>query len=142
MTVAPYLSFEGSCEAALAFYRDALGAEIGAMMRYSEAPPGGGAPPGCTPPPADKIMHAQFTLAGTLIMASDGMASGKREFKGIDLNLMVDTPDQAQRYFDALSPGGTVRMPLGPTFYAQAFATVQDKFGVGWMIYAPLPGHG
>ncbi len=142
MSVVPYLCFEGSCAEALGFYRDALGAEIGVIMRYSDAPPGGGAPPDCPTPPADKVMHAQFTLAGTLVMASDGMASGKREFKGIALNLMVETPEQAKRYFDALAPGGKVQMKLGPTFYSSAFAMVEDKFGVGWMIYTPMPGQG
>jgi PhnB protein len=27
-------------------------------------------------------------------------------------------------------------MPLGPTFFAQRFGMVADKFGVGWMVIA------
>jgi PhnB protein len=38
--------------------------------------------------------------------------------------------------FAALAEGGTVRMPLGKTFFAKRFGMVADKFGVGWMIIA------
>ena len=38
------------------------------------------------------------------------------------------------RAFDALSAGGSVQMPLGPTFWAPLFGMVTDKFGIGWMI--------
>ena len=34
MRVQPYLTFEGRCEEALTFYKQALGAEILSMMRY------------------------------------------------------------------------------------------------------------
>ena len=40
MQVQPYLFFNGRCEEALAFYHEALGAEITMQMRYSENPDG------------------------------------------------------------------------------------------------------
>ena len=45
--VQTHLNFEGRCEEALEFYRQALGAEVDMLLRYSEAPPTGMcAPPG------------------------------------------------------------------------------------------------
>ena len=38
MPVTPYLFFNGRCEEALSFYKKALGAEVGMMMRFKEAP--------------------------------------------------------------------------------------------------------
>ena len=38
MRVQPYLTFEGRCEEALTFYKQALGAEILSMMRYKDSP--------------------------------------------------------------------------------------------------------
>ncbi len=139
MTVAPYLFFEGNCEKALEFYRTALGAEIGMVMRYDAAPKGGPEQPGCPAPPPDKIMHAEFKLRDTTIFASDGGASGKPEFKGVALNILAKDPDDAKRLFDALAEGGKIMMPFGPTFFSPAFGMASDKFGMNWMIYVPMP---
>ncbi len=38
MQLQPYLFFEGRAEEAIAFYRQALGAEVAALMRFREAP--------------------------------------------------------------------------------------------------------
>jgi len=139
MTVAPYLFFEGNCEKALEFYRAALGAEIGMVMRYDAAPKGGPEQPGCPTPPPDKIMHAEFKLRDTTIFASDGGASGKPEFKGFALNILAKDPDDAKKLFDALADGGKIMMPFGPTFFSPAFGMTSDKFGMNWMIYVPMP---
>ena len=44
------------------------------------------------------------------------------------------SPAEAERVFAALGVGGTVRMPLGPTFWSPAFGMVHDRFGVLWMV--------
>ena len=130
--VQPYLFFEDRCEEALAFYEKAIGAERGALMRYSENPE----PPraDCPTPPGDKVMHCNFTVAGTQLMASDGMACGATDFRGFGLTLNAETPDEASRLFNALADGGKVQMPFGKTFYSPAFGMVQDRFGVMWMV--------
>ena len=140
----PYLSFEGRCEEALNFYRDALGAEITAMMRFSDAPPmGDGEQPGCaggpmTPPPGNKVMHSSFKLGQTEIMATDGMCNAAGAgFKGIALTITYADEATATRAFNNLAAGGKVNMPLGPTFFAKTFGVVDDKFGVGWMVIVP-----
>ena len=38
MSVTPYLFFDGRCEEAIEFYKKTLGAEVGMMMRFKEAP--------------------------------------------------------------------------------------------------------
>lgn len=134
MKVEPYLFFEGRCEEALEFYRTALGAEITMKMRYSENPEPQQQPQGCGPIPPDAIMHAAFRIGETNVMASDGMASGQPEFKGISLSISPATDAEAQRLFTALSDGGQVQMPLTKTFFASSFGMVADRFGVSWML--------
>ena len=85
-------------------------------------------------PPGDKIMHSEFKVGDTLIMATDGMCSGKTSFNGISLALQAKDDAEAKRLFDALSAGGQVQQPLIKTFFATSFGMVADKFGVGWMI--------
>jgi PhnB protein len=132
MAVTPYLMFNGRCEEALDFYKKALGAEIGMMMRFKECPD---TPPAdCVPADNNKIMHAAFQIGGTTVMASDGMAQGTPKFEGFSLSVNAKDEAQADRMFNALSDGGQVQMPLGKTFFAKKFGMVADKFGVSWMV--------
>jgi PhnB protein len=132
MPVTPYLVFNGRCEEALDFYKKALGAEVGMLMRFKDAP----VPPqpGCTPPDSNKIMHSAFQIGGTTVMASDGMAQGAPKFEGFSLSVNAKDESDANRMFGALSDGGQVQMPLGKTFFAKSFGMVADKFGVSWMV--------
>lgn len=133
MQVQPYLFFNGRCEEALAFYREALGAEVTMQMRYSEAP--GGCPEGMLPPGFEnKIMHASMRIDEAVVMASDGNSNEPAGFKGFSLSLDARDGAHAEKLFNALSQGGQVVMPLGKTFYASSFGMVQDKFGVSWMV--------
>jgi PhnB protein len=132
MAVTPYLFFEGRCEEAIAFYKKALGAEVGMQMRFSECPD---PHPGMSEPGTEnKILHACLTINGAPVMMSDGHAKGQPDFKGFSLSLNAKDEAEAGRLFGALSEGGEVRMPLGKTFFSPSFGMVADRFGVGWMI--------
>jgi PhnB protein len=133
MQIQPYLFFDGRCEEALRFYRDAIGAEIVDLMRFGESPEPcgeGQMPPGSE----DKVMHASFRVGDTLVMASDGNCAGKPTFEGVALALSAPTDADAERVFAALADGGQVQMPMGPTFFASRFGMTADRFGVSWMV--------
>jgi PhnB protein len=133
MQVTPYLFFDGRCEEAIEFYKKAVGAQVGMMMRFKESPE----PPQpgmCAPGSENKIMHSCLRIGDTAVMASDGRAQGKPEFKGFTLSLNAKDEAEAERLFKALSDGGQVHMPLAKTFFAKSFGMVADKFGVGWMV--------
>lgn len=135
MQIQPYVFFNGRCEEALALYRRVMGAETVTLMRFKENPDPPG--PGCIAPGLDdKIMHAEFRVGSSTVMASDGMADGKPVGTGVSLSLTVDTAESAQRIFDALATdGGSVQMPMGATFFSPAFGMVADRFGLSWMVY-------
>ena len=131
MPIQPYLMFNGRCEEAIDFYRRALGAEVGMMLRFKQAPDQSM----ITPENSDKIMHANLKIGDAEVLLSDGMCSGQQSFEGFSLSFTVATEDEAERRFNALADGGQVRMPLGKTFFSPKFGVLADKFGVGWMIY-------
>jgi PhnB protein len=93
-------------------------------------------PPQIPPESYDKIMHAQFKVGDTVVMATDGDCRGDGGFKGFSLALSVATPADAEQRFKALSDGGNVQMPLTQTFFSPCFGMVSDKFGVTWMVMA------
>jgi PhnB protein len=136
MPVQPYLNFEGRCEEALDYYRKTLGAEVKMLLRYAEGPQPSSE--GCSamlPPGSDKkVMHSEFRIGDTTLMASDCFCSGKPSFQGFSISLTPPDDAEAKRLFDALADGGEVRQPLIETFFASSFGVVADRFGLGWMV--------
>jgi PhnB protein len=135
MHIRSYLVFNGRCEEAIEFYKQALGAKVEVMMRFKEAP----RDHKCSPGTENHIMHACLRIGDTAVMASDGMAQSKPEFKGFSLALNAKNEAEADRLFAKLSEGGQVHMPLGKTFFSPRFGTVADKFGVSWMVVVEQP---
>jgi PhnB protein len=130
--VQPYVFFDGKCEEAIEFYKKSLGANVGMLMRYKDSPEP--PPPGCAPADSNKVMHAQFQIGETVILASDGRATGNPKFEGFALSLTVKTEAEADKAFNALANGGKVEMPLAKTFFSARFGMVEDKFGIFWMV--------
>jgi PhnB protein len=138
MLVQSYLFFNGRCEEALEFYKSKLGAKVGMLMRFKDSPEP--PPPGCLPQGSDnKVMHADFTVGETMVMASDGMATGSPDFKGFSLAITCANEREADRVFEALGDGGKVEQPLTKTFFSPRFGMVADKFGVSWMVIVLPP---
>jgi len=133
MQVQPYLFFDGCGEAAVDFYRTALGAEVDMLMRYKEGPEP--AQPGME----DKLMHASFRIGDSIVMASDDCPGQPRGFTGFSLSLQVADEAEADRVFGALADGGEVRMALTKTFWSPRFGMIADRFGVLWMINMATP---
>ena len=137
MAVQPYLFFAGRCEEALDYYRRALGAQDGMVLRWKDCPePAASRPPGAED---NKIMHARLRIGDTEILASDGCGDGQPSFKGFALSLTAADEAEAERRFNALADGGQVQMPLTKTFFSSCFGMVADRFGVTWMVYVAAP---
>lgn len=128
MSVNPYLQFAGNCAEALAYYEKSLGAALGQRMKFGQAPTP--APPGWE----DKIMHTDFTILGSMLMASDAPPGMYQKPAGFRVTLNLSDPDTAETWFEALAAGGTIDMPLQKTFWASAFGMVTDRFNIPWMV--------
>ncbi|HYP63720.1 MAG TPA: VOC family protein [Acidocella sp.] len=128
MSVNPYLHFAGNCAEALAFYETALGAKVNRRMTHAEAPMPS------NPEWADKIMHADFSILGSQLMAADTPPEHYQKPAGFRVTLNLSDPDTAQAWFEALSTGGHIDMPLQKTFWAAAFGMVTDRFNIPWMV--------
>ncbi len=139
--IQPYLFFEGRTEEALDFYKRTIGAQVQMLMRFKDVPPDAPKPddPGCKPPAGaeNKVMHSEFRVGDSVLMASDGMCTGKPQFGGFGLSLPAKDEAEANRLFKALSEGGQVISPMSKTFFSPAFGMVADKFGVSWMVLVP-----
>ena len=121
--VQPYLYFYGRCDEAAAFYASAVGAEVVARMRFSDAPPGGGAMT-LAPGWEEKVMHMEMRIGAATVMASDGMGPGAARFEGFSLVLVADDAADAAARFGALGVGGAVDAVGGDVFFAGHWNTL------------------
>jgi PhnB protein len=130
MKLNPYLHFNGNCEEALKFYVKALGAKPVMMLRYGESPAAGETAKELH----QKIMHGRITLGDNVIMASDAPPGRFQTPVGFNISIGVDTPEEAERLFKALSEKAEICMPMAETFWAVRFGMLVDQFGIPWMI--------
>ena len=126
----PYVTFNGTCAEAFTVYERVFGGKITAMVTHRDVPASVGLPPDWQ----DKILHACLEVNGRQLMGSDRPLGGFREAAGISVQIEIDTSEEADRIFAALSEGGTVGMPIGETFWARRFGAVTDRFGIPFMI--------
>ena len=129
MRFIPYLSFDGTCREAFDFYARVLDGEIKAMISHGETPVADKVPADWK----DRIINAYLIADGAELMGADG-PPGSTGPSGFSLSIMLDDEARAQRVFAALSEGGSVKMPLEPTFWARLFGMVTDRYGTPWMI--------
>jgi len=83
------------------------------------------------------VQHALFSLNGQELMCIDSNVMHGFTFTPA-ISLFVECPDEAKitRYFEALSQGGQVLMPLNAYPFSKKFGWVQDRFGVSWQLKA------
>lgn len=124
----PYLSFEDSARAAMEFYKSVFGGTL-TLSTFGEA--GMSQAEG----DKDKIMHGQLeTPAGYTLMGSDTPASMGAPRPNGAVSLSGDDEASLKAYWDKLSVGGTVFVPLEKAPWGDSFGMLADKFGVSWMV--------
>ena len=141
MKLTTYLNFPGTCAEALNFYVKHLGAKILMQMTFDQMPGPQGLPPGVK---SESILHARIQIGETLVMASDGPPERVEPMRSAYLALAVDSNEEAERIYAALTEGGEVFMKMEETFFAHRFGQFRDKFGINWMVIheKPMSQHG
>jgi PhnB protein len=125
----PYITFNGNARQAMEYYRDVFGGKLD-VNTFGEL---GGTPDA---PEANNIMHGQLeTDNGFTLMGADNPPG--QEFtpgNNMAVSLSGDDADDLRGYWDKLSQGGTVTVPLEKQMWGDEFGMCLDKFGVPWMI--------
>ena len=124
----PYIQFKDNARSALEFYQGVFGGDL-TVSTFGEY----GDP---SQPGADGIMHGQLeTPTGYTIMAAD-TPPGMDHNPGtnIAVSLSGDDPDELHGYWDKLSSGGQVQVPLEKQMWGDEFGMCADQFGIGWMV--------
>ena len=129
MKAIPYLFFVGACAEALHFYREAIGAEIRALVRYRDLP-------GAESDTDGRVMHAEFRLGESTIFASDRNGR-ERQGGAYAISLQTAGDIEAEALFAALGAGGKIDVPLMTTPFASRFGMLTDRYGTPWIVTTP-----
>jgi PhnB protein len=92
----------------------------------------------------NRVMHVALPIGDDMLMASDIVPSmGHKLVVGNNnyVSVFPDSREQADTFFNKLSEGGQVEMPMADQFWGDYFGSLKDKFGVCWMINFPSQTH-
>ena len=128
-----YVNFPGNCAEAFRYYEKHLGAKVGMMMTHAQSPEQSRVNPDWK----DAVLHARICVGDVELWAAD--IPNAEPMRSAYLTLRMDTDNEAERVFSALSDGGQVLMPMRETFFAFRFGQVRDQFGINWMIVHERP---
>ena len=124
-----YLNFRDNTRQAMEFYKGVFGGklDINTFSDYNASP---------DPSEADKVMHSVLeSETGITFMAAD--TPNSMEYKpgtNFSMSLSGENENELRGYFEKLSEGGTVTMPLEKAAWGDTFGMVHDKFGVSWLV--------
>jgi PhnB protein len=124
----PYISFRDNAREAMDFYQSVFGGELTRStfgeMHASE-----------DPAEQDKIMHSMLVTDGLALMASD-TPNGMDFTPGTNISISLSGEDDAELrgYWDRLSEGADIRMPLEKAPWGDSFGMLTDRFGIAWMV--------
>jgi PhnB protein len=129
----PYISFAGNAKEAMEFYKGVFGGTLTASTFGEYGDPGA--------PEADKIMHSQLeTGSGFTLMGADNPPGTEHNpGNNISVSLSGDDGDELRGYWDKLSDGGMVMVPLEKQMWGDEFGMCADKFGITWLVNIGQP---
>ena len=130
-TLNPYLGFRDNAREALEFYQGVFGGEL-ATSTFGEFHASE------DPAEAEKIMHGQLSTPGGLVlMAADtpnAMDYAPGSAISVSLSGSADDSDELTGYWEKLSDGASMTMPLGQAPWGDSFGMLVDRFGVSWLV--------
>jgi len=127
--ITPCIHFQGNCDEAISFYKQALGAEVKAINYAKDAPPDSG----MEDFPPNFVMYSEIVIWGMTFTLTDG---GETPIPSGNFTFMITckTPEEVKMTFEKLADGGNVTEPLSETFWAGLYGELIDRFGVTWQV--------
>jgi PhnB protein len=127
-TLNPYISFAGDARTAMEHYREVFGGDL-TVSTFGEFGQAG-------TPIEHLVMHAMLhTPSGFTLMGADTPPGMDHQRGGaITISLSGDDEAELRGYWDGLSEGGAVTLPLERQVWGDLFGQCTDRFGVSWMV--------
>ena len=135
ITLNPYLNFRGNAREAMGFYEGVFGGtlNVATYADYHAA---------SDPSENDLVMHADLEAPGGIrFMGAD--VPTKMEFSqgtnDFSMSLSGEDETELRGFFDRLSDGGAITMPLEKAPWGDTFGMCTDRFGINWLVNITAP---
>ena len=128
-TLNPYLGFRDNARDAMNFYKSVFGGEL-ALSTFGEFHASE------DESEQEKIMHGMLTTESGLVLMGADTPNGMSYNPGDNFSVSLSGEDDAELrgYWEKLSDGGTVTVPLEQAPWGDTFGMCTDKFGVAWLV--------
>ncbi len=125
----PYLSFRDSAREAMEFYHSVFGGEL-TFATYADYHASE------DPTEQDKVMHSQLVSPNGLTLMAADTPNSMELTPGDNWAVSLSGEDEAELrgYWDKLSAGSEMIMPLEQAPWGDTFGMCKDRFGVSWMV--------
>ncbi|MEP7204754.1 MAG: VOC family protein [Candidatus Saccharibacteria bacterium] len=125
----PYIGFKDNARGAMEFYKTVFGGKL-TIQTFADLHAAD------DPSEDDLVMHSVLEVGNDItFMASDTPA--RMDYKpgtNFSMSLSGDDETELRVYFQRLSEGGTVTMPLEKAIWGDTFGMCVDKFGITWLV--------
>ena len=129
----PYLSFRDDAREAMEHYQSVFGGTL-VLNTFGEFGDKDA-------PEAGLIMHGQLeTASGYTLMGAD-TPPGMPHERGtnVSISLSGDDAEELRGYWQGLTDGGTISVPLEKQMWGDEFGMCVDRFGIVWMVNIGQP---
>ncbi|MFJ8437069.1 VOC family protein [Kitasatospora sp. NPDC094019] len=129
----PYITYNGDARQALEFYQQVFGGELN-LNTYGDFGAGEG-------PGGDRIMHGMLTTGGGITLMAADNPPGTDQAPGGNISVSLSGEDEAELrgYWEKLSGGGSVAVPMDKQMWGDIFGMCTDRFGVTWLVNINQP---
>jgi PhnB protein len=125
----PYLSFQNNAREAMEFYKSVFGGTL-TINTFGES--------GMSQDPAQAnlVMHSMLEAENGITFMGSDTPPGMQHRPGASVTMALNGDHDAElsMYFEKLSAGGKVGMPLNTAPWGDKFGSFTDRFGIEWLV--------
>lgn len=123
----PYLSFRDNAREAMTFYQTVFGGKLDVMTFDQMAH---------DPSEKDNVMHAMLEAPNGMVLMGSDTPKSMPYSSGSAISVSLSGDDEAllHGYWDKLSQGAQIAVPLEKAPWGDSFGMLTDRFGTPWMV--------
>jgi PhnB protein len=125
----PYLNFRDTTRQAMEFYQTVFGGNLDmrTFKEFSASP---------DPSEDEKIMHSMLEAENGIVFMASDTPNSMDYTPGNQMNMSLSGANESElrSYYEKLSEGGTVVLPMEKAPWGDIFGMCKDKFGVTWLV--------